>query len=57
MTSPKKAMNGSDSPADHFTASALTASLTVTDLPASLAWYRDVVGFRLTISSERPPET
>lgn len=28
-----------------FRARALTASLTVRDLPVSLAWYRDVMGF------------
>lgn len=28
-----------------FRARALTASLTVRDLPASIAWYRDVMGF------------
>ena len=32
---------------DPFEASALAASLTVASLPASLAWYRDVLGFEL----------
>ena len=31
--------------ADLFTAQSLEASLTVLDLAASVAWYRDVVGF------------
>jgi uncharacterized glyoxalase superfamily protein PhnB len=30
-----------------FQAEALSASLTVRDLPASLAWYRDAVGFHV----------
>lgn len=30
---------------DGFRASRLSASLTVTDLQASLTWYRDIVGF------------
>jgi len=33
--------------------SALTASLTVGDLPTSLAWYRDVVGFAVEREYER----
>lgn len=36
-----------------FRARALTASLTVNDLPKSLAWYRDVVGFTLDRKHER----
>ena len=32
-------------PESRFKAQALSASLTVKDLPASLAWYRDVLGF------------
>lgn len=36
-----------------FDASTLSASLTVTDLPASLAWYRDVLGFRVDRTFER----
>lgn len=31
----------------HLDASALTASLTVRDLQASVAWYRDTVGFKV----------
>jgi uncharacterized glyoxalase superfamily protein PhnB len=31
----------------HLEATALTASLTVRDLTASVAWYRDVVGFKV----------
>jgi catechol 2,3-dioxygenase-like lactoylglutathione lyase family enzyme len=34
-------------------ASALAASLTVKDLPASLAWYRDVLGFTVARTFER----
>jgi len=36
-----------------FHASALAASLTVKDLPKSLAWYRDVVGFAVDREHER----
>ena len=32
---------------------ALSASLTVSDLPASLAWYRDVVGFTVDREFQR----
>jgi uncharacterized glyoxalase superfamily protein PhnB len=34
-------------------ASTLGASLTVNDLPASLAWYRDVLGFTVARTHER----
>jgi uncharacterized glyoxalase superfamily protein PhnB len=34
-------------------ASTLGASLTVTNLPASLAWYRDVLGFTVTRTFDR----
>lgn len=36
-----------------FDASALSASLTVKDLQASVAWYRDVAGFTLVQQHER----
>lgn len=36
-----------------FDASALSASLTVKDLQASLSWYRDVVGFTVNQQHER----
>lgn len=36
-----------------FDASTLSASLTVADLPTSLAWYRDVLGFTVARSFER----
>jgi uncharacterized glyoxalase superfamily protein PhnB len=36
-----------------FRASALAASLTVKDLPTSLAWYRDVAGFTVDREYER----
>lgn len=37
-----------------FVAHALTAALTVSDLPRSVAWYRDVVGF--SVAREYAPE-
>jgi uncharacterized glyoxalase superfamily protein PhnB len=42
-----------DDRADAFRARSLEASLTVNDLPASLAWYRDVVGFAVDRQFER----
>ena len=39
--------------AESFRASSLAASLTVRDLPTSLAWYRDVVGFAVDREYER----
>jgi uncharacterized glyoxalase superfamily protein PhnB len=36
-----------------FNATTLSASLTVSDLKKSLAWYRDVVGFTVTREFER----
>lgn len=39
-----------------FRARALQASLTVKDLAASLAWYRDVVGFTVDREHEREGE-
>lgn len=38
---------------DTFSATELTASLTVKDLRKSLAWYRDVVGFTVNREIER----
>jgi len=38
---------------ESFRAKSLTASLTVNDLPKSLAWYRDVVGFTVDEQYER----
>ncbi len=38
---------------ESFRASALNVSLTVKDLPASVAWYRDVVGFTVDREMER----
>lgn len=46
-------MSTHSSDADGFRASALGASLTVRDLPASVAWYRDVVGFAVDREMER----
>jgi predicted enzyme related to lactoylglutathione lyase len=40
-------------PAEPLDASILSASLTVRDLPASLAWYRDVLGFTVARTFER----
>jgi uncharacterized glyoxalase superfamily protein PhnB len=53
MTTSHAGTRSSSMPGDAFTASELTASLTVTDLPASLAWYRDVVGFSVAQQYER----
>ena len=36
-----------------FIANTLSASLTVADLPQSLAWYRDVLGFTVSRTFER----
>jgi catechol 2,3-dioxygenase-like lactoylglutathione lyase family enzyme len=36
-----------------FLATALAASLTVKDLPASIAWYRDVLGFTVMRTFDR----
>lgn len=49
MTSP-----ASPSKAAPFAAQALAAALTVADLAASVAWYRDVIGF--TVAREYAPE-
>jgi uncharacterized glyoxalase superfamily protein PhnB len=38
---------------ESFRARSLAASLTVSDLPRSLAWYRDVVGFTVDRKVER----
>ncbi len=38
---------------ESFRGRSLTASLTVSDLPRSLAWYRDVVGFTVDRKFER----
>jgi len=38
---------------ESFRARALSASLTVNDLPKSLAWYRDVLGFTVDQRYER----
>ncbi len=43
---PPAGMNGTSSePPGAFEARSLEAALTVADLPASVAWYRDVLGF------------
>lgn len=38
---------------ESFHASALSVALTVKDLPASIAWYRDIVGFAVAESYDR----
>lgn len=38
---------------ESFSARSLSASLTVKDLPTSVAWYRDVVGFTVDQEHER----
>ncbi len=38
---------------ESFSATALSVALTMKDLPASLKWYRDVVGFGVAESHER----
>ncbi|MEO7087007.1 MAG: VOC family protein [Gemmatimonadaceae bacterium] len=38
---------------EHFVANTLSASLTVNDIPKSLAWYRDVLGFTVAREFER----
>lgn len=47
------ATHPSDAPSHHFTATSLTASLTADDLGASVAWYRDVLGFAVEHDYER----
>ncbi len=42
-----------DGACEPFVASVLSASLTVSDLQASLAWYRDVLGFTVAREFER----
>jgi len=46
-------MNTQRSNPDSFRARSLNASLTVRDLEASLAWYRDVLGFTVDRRHER----
>jgi uncharacterized glyoxalase superfamily protein PhnB len=45
MTSPASPAPSAAHSPNAFEADSLSASLTVRDLPASVAWYRDVVGF------------
>jgi len=42
-----------DAVSELFIASTLSASLTVSSLPASLAWYRDVLGFAVFRTFDR----
>lgn len=46
-------MTSDNTPAERLTGRSLGASLTVNDLQASLAWYRDVVGFTVDREHER----
>lgn len=43
----------SSSTSESFHASALSVAFTVKDLPASIIWYRDIVGFAVAESHER----
>ena len=45
VNSPSATTNETAANTTPFTATALGVSLTATDLPASIAWYRDVIGF------------
>ena len=45
VNSPSATANDTAASTRPFTATALGVSLTATDLPASIAWYRDVIGF------------
>ena len=42
-----------DAPRHSFAATSLAASLTASDLPTSVAWYRDVLGFAVEREFER----
>jgi len=55
MSTSPSAAGGAGTPAAPaaFTATMLTLSLTVRDLPRSLAWWRDVLGFALERRVER----
>jgi uncharacterized glyoxalase superfamily protein PhnB len=45
MTNPSSPSSAPTHPTNAVEGDSLSASLTVRDLPASIAWYRDVVGF------------
>jgi len=51
--SPARAGGSSSAGTESLRASALSVSLTVTDIQKSLAWYRDVVGFTVDRKVER----
>ncbi|MEJ7811919.1 MAG: VOC family protein [Gemmatimonadaceae bacterium] len=51
--SPAPAGGATHAESDSFRAKSLSASLTVKDLQASLAWYRDVLGFAVEQEYER----
>jgi uncharacterized glyoxalase superfamily protein PhnB len=51
--SPRPASDARRAQPEAFRARALTASLTVKDLKASMGWYRDVVGFTVEREYER----
>jgi uncharacterized glyoxalase superfamily protein PhnB len=50
---PLVAIDTGDTQPGPLNATTLSASLTVADLPASLAWYRDVLGFTVARTFER----
>ena len=50
---PTERDTSSSAPSQPFEATQLGASLTVDDLGASLAWYRDVLGFTISREFER----
>lgn len=53
MSANVSASDGASIQTESFQALALAASLTVKDVAASLAWYRDVVGFTVEQEHER----
>jgi lactoylglutathione lyase len=52
-TARQEPFDGELASAEPFEGEELAASLTVEDLDRSLAWYRDVLGFRITLRHER----
>lgn len=52
-TRPTERAAASGTPSHPFTATSLAAALTVADLAASVAWYRDVLGFAVEREFER----
>jgi uncharacterized glyoxalase superfamily protein PhnB len=50
---PAERTDSSEAPGNSFEATSLGASLTASDLPASVRWYRDVLGFAVEREFER----